>query len=99
MNVVRFSAESISLWSLSSLVEKVVGRGKWKVTDLLGLLILSDVVVAIEGGSVVVKPVEDDPASSALAVLMGVPSKVVGLGWCFRMGGAVPVAVESSLVD
>ena len=69
-----------------------------KVTDLLGLLAFSDVDVVTDGGSEVANPDDDGPASSALAVLMGVPSKVVGLGWFFRMGGAIRVTVESSLV-
>ena len=85
--------------SLSSLVEMVVGRGRLKVTDLLGLLAFSEVEVVTDGGSDVANPDDDGPASSALAVLMEVPSKAVGLGWCFRMGGAIPVVAESSLVD
>ena len=36
--VVLFSTESISLWSLSSFAENVVGRGRLKVIDLLGFL-------------------------------------------------------------
>ena len=78
-------------------MENVVGRGRLNFTDLLGLLASEE--VAIDGGSEFATPEDDGPASSALAVLMGVPSNVVGVGRCFKMGGAIPVVEESSLVD
>ena len=75
----------------------IVGDSGSKVTDLRGLLDPEDVV--IEGDSGLTIPEDDGTASSGRAVLMGVPSLVVGVGRCFKMGGAIPVDEESSLGD
>ena len=57
-----------------------MGRGRLNVTDLLGLLALSDVVAATDGESVDDTPAVDGPASSPLEALTGVPSDSDGLG-------------------
>ena len=73
----------------------IVGDSGSKVTDLRGLFDPEDVAVEVDPGLAV--PGENGTASSALAVMMGVPSLVLGVGQCLKVGGAVTVDSESSL--
>ena len=72
-----------------------LGDSGSKLTDLLGLFLLEKAAVDVGSGSFV--PGGNGAASSALAVMMGVPSSLLGVGQCLKVGGAVTVDSESSL--